>query len=181
MQKKLNIVDEKGNIIGKDTRENIHKQGLLHKEVHVWFHTSKGEIIFQHRAEDKDTYPNLLDASVGGHVEIGENYEESAVKEVEEETGLNIKDIDITLITTTITKNFDPVTETTNHAMRKTFTYRYTGSINDLKVEDGKGLGFEIWLIDDILNISAKDKTKFIPSIFGKEILDIFRKIKESI
>lgn len=180
-QQKLNIVDENDNIIGEDTRENIHKNGLLHREIHVWFYTPNDEIIFQHRAKDKDTYPNLLDASVGGHVEMNENYEEATVKEVEEETGLKIKDTDITFIVTTITKTFDSVTNTTNHALRKTFAYRYTGNIDDLKIEDGKGLGFEAWSIDNILNISDEDRTKFIPIIFGEKILDIFRKIKDLI
>lgn len=39
--RKLNIVDEDGNIIGEETRENIHKQGLLHREIHVWFYTHR--------------------------------------------------------------------------------------------------------------------------------------------
>ncbi|MCL4437679.1 NUDIX domain-containing protein [Patescibacteria group bacterium] len=81
--RKLNIVDESGNIIGEETRCNIHKNGLLHKEIHVWFYTPKGEIIFQHRAKNKDVYPDLLDATVGGHVEIGDDYEHAALKEIE--------------------------------------------------------------------------------------------------
>lgn len=63
----------------KKPRENIHNQGLLHREIHVWFYTPKGEIIFQHRAKDKDTYPDLLDATVGGHVEINSDYENTAL------------------------------------------------------------------------------------------------------
>ncbi|MBU0636967.1 NUDIX domain-containing protein [Patescibacteria group bacterium] len=51
-------------------------------------YTPKGEIIFQHREKDKDTYPDLLDATVGGHVEIGSDYENSAFQELEEETGI---------------------------------------------------------------------------------------------
>jgi len=65
-ERRLNIVDEEGNIVGEETRENIHKNGLLHREIHVWLYTPNREIIFQHRAKDKDTYPDLLDASVGG-------------------------------------------------------------------------------------------------------------------
>src|SRR3990172_2229916 len=91
--RKLNIIDEAENIIGIETRENIHKQGLLHREIHVWFYTPKGEIIFQHREKDKDTYPDLLDATVGGHVEIGADYESTALQELEEETGVKaVKD-----------------------------------------------------------------------------------------
>lgn len=42
-KRKLNIVDEAGEIIGFDTRENIHNQGLLHREIHVWFYTPKSD------------------------------------------------------------------------------------------------------------------------------------------
>ena len=80
--RKLNIIDEQENIIGEETRENIHNQGLLHREVHVWFYTPKGEIIFQHREKDKDTYPDLLDATVGGHVEISLDYENTALPDL---------------------------------------------------------------------------------------------------
>src|SRR3989338_2093040 len=89
--RKLNIIDEQENIIGEETRENIHNQGLLHREVHVWFYTPKGEIIFQHREKDKDTYPDLFDATVCGHVEISLDYENTALQEVQEETGIGVK------------------------------------------------------------------------------------------
>ena len=74
MPEYLNIVDDNDNIIGQKTREEIHQQGLLHQEIHVYFITPNKEIIFQHRAEDKDTYPDLLSATVGGHVDIGDTY-----------------------------------------------------------------------------------------------------------
>jgi len=96
--RKLNIVDEDGKIIGVETRENIHNQGLLHREIHVWFYTPKGEIIFQHREKDKDTYPDLLDATVGGHVEIGFDYENTALQELSEETGIKAEKNNLTFI-----------------------------------------------------------------------------------
>ena len=180
-QNKLNIVDTKGNIVGEDTRENIHKQGLLHREIHVWLYTPKKEIIFQHRAKNKDTYPDLLDASVGGHVEIGDSYEDAAVKEIEEETGLKVKESDIVYITTTKTKTFDEVTGMTNHALRKVFAYEFDGNVSNLVVEDGKALGFEIWPINTLLDMSEDDKVKFIPSIFDDEILNVFKEIDKLI
>ncbi len=89
----LEVVDNNDSVIGLENRVKIHKEGLLHREIHIWFFTSNAEIIFQHRAKDKDTYPNKLDATVGGHVEPNMSYEETAVKECKEETGVNI-DID---------------------------------------------------------------------------------------
>lgn len=178
---RLNIVDEKGKIIGEESRERIHKDGLLHREIHVWLYTPKREIIFQHRAKDKDTFPDLLDASVGGHVEIGDSCKETAVKELGEEAGLKVKESDIVYITTTKTKNFDEVTGMTNHALREIFTYRFDGNISELTVENGKSLGFEAWSIDTILNISEEDRSRFIPSILSEKALGIFRNIDKLI
>ncbi len=32
----LNIVNENDEVVGEDTRENIHKKGLLHREINVF-------------------------------------------------------------------------------------------------------------------------------------------------
>ena len=51
----LDILDENGNKTGeKDTRENIHKLGLLHSEVAVFIYTNLGEILLQKRPPRKD-------------------------------------------------------------------------------------------------------------------------------
>ena len=177
----LNIVDESGNIIGEETRENIHKQGLLHREVHIWLYTPKGEIIFQHREKDKDTYPDLLDASVGGHIEIGMGYEDSALQEMEEETGLKPDKDKLTFIQMVRSKTYDKATGMTNNVIRVIYAYRYDGKIEDLRVEKGKAIGFELWPLDKIFNISEEDKKRFIPAIFEKDIQDIFRNIQKLI
>lgn len=177
----LNIVDDNGKILGEDTRENIHRQGFLHREVHVWFYTPAGDIIFQHRAKDKDTFPDLLDITVGGHVEIGDDYKDSALKEVKEETGLTISDNDLRFIKFTHTRSSDPVTHSINNSLRAVYVYRYHGNIDDLQVEKGKSLGFESWPIDKILNISAEDKVRFIPAILQEDDLNILQQIKKLI
>jgi hypothetical protein len=43
-EEKLNIVDENDKVIGEDTRNNIHKKGLLHREIHVWVFDSNGGV-----------------------------------------------------------------------------------------------------------------------------------------
>lgn len=177
--RKLNIIDENGNIIGEETRENIHNKGLLHREIHVWFYTPKGEIIFQHRAKNKDTYPDLLDASVGGHVEISSDYENTALQELEEETGIKAEKNNLTFIQMVRSKTFDTVTNKTNNVIRAVYAYRYDGKVKNLKVEKGKAIGFESWPIEKIFNISDEDRKRFIPSILNKQVLDIFRKIKK--
>lgn len=177
--RELNIVDENDNIIGKDTRENIHKNGLLHREIHVWIFNSKGEILFQRRSKKVETFPNLLDASVGGHVEIGDDYLEAAVKELEEETGIRAEAKDLIYITKMRMNGYDKITGKKNNTFKKVYTYKFNGNPKDgLKLEKGWATSLEFWSIDKIFNLSNKEKKEFIYSIISEEYLDIFKKIK---
>lgn len=177
-QLNINIIDESGRIIGEGTRVNVHAKGLLHQEIHVWFYTPDGKIIFQHRAKDKDTFPDLLDATVGGHVEKGDDYVATAIREIGEETGLSVSPEELTHIKTHRNKSHDSVTNKTNNVLRAVFAYKYDGSVEKLQIEQGKGVGFEAWPITTILNISTEDKKRFIAAIFEPDILDVFRKIQ---
>lgn len=165
MKEFLNIVNENDEIIGEETRDNIHKNGLLHREIHVYFITPNKEIVFQHRAKDKDTYPDLLDATVGGHVEIGDSYEKTAIKEVEEETGIRVNASDLFFLSKTKRRSEDKATGKINYAIRQSYIYLFKGGQNDLKIEQGKSLGFEIWSIEKLLAIDGEDSKKFIPYI----------------
>lgn len=165
-KEKLNIVDENDNVVGIEERETIHQQGLLHREIHVFFVTPDRRIIFQHRAPDKDTFPDLLDATVGGHVEIGDTYGETAIKEAEEETGIKINVEDLMEIATIINRSEDDKTGTINNAIKNEFVYFYNGELDDLRVEKGKAIGFEAWSIEDFLNLDDEGKKKFVPSIY---------------
>ncbi|MFH0873909.1 MAG: NUDIX domain-containing protein [Candidatus Komeilibacteria bacterium] len=177
--RRLNIVDEQDNIVGEETRDNIHKQGLLHREIHVWLVTPSREIIFQHRAKDKDTFPDLLDATVGGHVEIGDSYEAAAIREVQEEAGLNVTGTDLKLIKIARDQVYDPVTGTTNNTLRAIFAWLYPGKITDLKIESGKSLGFEAWSMVRLFALSAADKKKIVPSLVTDEYMLIYREIEK--
>lgn len=171
----LNIVDEQGKIVGQDTRENIHAKGLLHREIHVWFYTPRGEIIFQHRAKDKDTFPDMLDATVGGHVEIDSDFEETAIKEMEEETGVVANKDDLKLIKTVRSNHVDHTTGKTNNVIRKIFAYKFEGSFGDLRTEKGLSEGFEVWPIERLERITPDEEKKFIPSFLNQEHIKMYR------
>jgi len=165
-KEKLSIVDDNDNIIGIEDRKVIHEKGMLHREVHVYFLTPNNELIFQHRAKDKDTFPDMLDATVGGHVEMGDSYEKSAIKESLEETGCDITASDLIPIIKLHTTASDNVTGKTNHAFQQEYIYLFNGKIEDLKIEDGKGLGFEAWSIEKLQNLNDAEKLKFISYLY---------------
>ena len=175
----LEVVDENDNVVGLETRIKIHQVGLLHREVHIWFFTPKGEIIFQHRAKDKDTYPDKLDATVGGHVEPKTSYVETAARECKEETGIDIVLSKLIFLRKIRKKSFDEATGLINNTIRNHYAYLYEGSIADLEVEEGKAEGFEAWKVDDILRLSETDKKKFITFIFSRDMLDMLNNARE--
>jgi isopentenyldiphosphate isomerase len=174
----LDIVDENDVIVSQDTRENIHAKGLLHREIHVWFITPDGKMIFQHRAKDKDTYPDLLDATVGGHVDLGMNYGDTAVKETFEETGIHAGINDLHFLKKLRGRSEDRVTGKINNVFRTQYAYIFEGKVSDLKVEEGKAIGFEEWPLEKVLNLNGADKRKFIPMNYSSEFLDLFKQIK---
>ncbi|MFA6533664.1 MAG: NUDIX domain-containing protein [Patescibacteria group bacterium] len=177
----LNLVNENDEVIGQDSRENIHRLGLLHREVHVWLYNREGKILFQKRGQDKDTFPGLLDASAGGHVEIGESYSQAAIKELREETGVVALPEQLVNLGKVRKTASDPVTGTTNNVFRQIYAYLYSGRAEDLKLETGEATSLEFWPIEKILSLSAEEKKISVPGIFTPEYLDIFQKLKNLI
>lgn len=176
---KLDVIDEDNNVIGQETRKKIHQEGLLHREIHVWFYNSKGEVFFQKRADDKDTFPGLLDATVGGHVEIGDSYEEAAVEESLEEAGLKISSKDLKEILFLRKKSFDRLTGTMNNVWRKIFVYNFSGGIEDLQVEIGSASGFVKYSIEKVLSLSVDENCLIIAGLLRKPYREVFEKIKK--
>lgn len=177
MERYLDVINDRDEVIGKETRSKIHREGLLHREIHVWFVTPQKEIIFQHRSPTKDTYPDLLDATVGGHVDLGMNYEDTAIKEIEEETGLRVSPHDLVLVRTRKDDTQDVLTNTTNRALQNVYAHIFKGKITDLAIEEGECQGFEAWSIEKLLNLNENDKKRFIPKRITSEFIDFYKEL----
>jgi isopentenyl-diphosphate delta-isomerase type 1 len=86
----FDIVNERDEVIDQKPRSVVHAQGLLHRAIHVFVFNSRGEIFLQKRSMLKDRQPGVWDSSCSGHVDSGETYDETAVRELHEELGLKI-------------------------------------------------------------------------------------------
>lgn len=85
----LDVVDGRGRVIGQFPRAACHGDpSLAHRVVHIHVWNSRGELLLQKRGLDKEIQPGRWDTSVGGHLAAGEGYEEAAVREIEEELGI---------------------------------------------------------------------------------------------
>ena len=110
------VVDEEDRVIGKATREEIHRKGLLHRSVHIFVFNRVGQLYIQKRSMNKDMYPGCWDSSASGHVDFGESYETAAVRELEEELGLKARVVQWFKIKACLETGWEHVTFFTAHA-----------------------------------------------------------------
>ncbi len=113
------VVDAEDRVIGKATREKIHREGLFHRSVHIFVFNKDGQLYIQKRSMNKDMYPGLWDSSAAGHVDFGETYETAAARELEEELGLRSRVIPWFKIRACQETGWEHVTFFTAHASGK--------------------------------------------------------------
>jgi 16S rRNA (adenine1518-N6/adenine1519-N6)-dimethyltransferase len=87
-EERFAVVDESDRVVGDAPRATVHANNLLHRAVHILIFNSAGELFLQKRSRLKDRHPNVWDSSAAGHVDAGEEYDEAAVRELEEELGV---------------------------------------------------------------------------------------------
>lgn len=88
----LDVLDpESGQPVGEPKpRSTVHRLGLWHRVVHVWFVTDNGELVLQRRVPWKESHPNLWDISAAGHIDAGETSRATAQRESFEELGVRV-------------------------------------------------------------------------------------------
>ncbi|GGA32311.1 NUDIX hydrolase [Paenibacillus physcomitrellae] len=77
---------------GSVSRKQAHEEGLWHQTFQCWVLDKQSNpdnpgLLFQLRAEDKDTFPGKLDISCAGHLLAGETPEDG-IRELQEELGI---------------------------------------------------------------------------------------------
>ncbi len=123
----LSVVDE-FDIPQKPIERHIAKgQGLWFRAVHVWIINHENQVLVQKRSLNKDQGAGLWEPTVAGHITHGDNYFSGAVREVREETGLDINEKDLNLVKIYRTEEFKEY--------RAVFYCKIKAEINDIKSE----------------------------------------------
>jgi len=158
----LEFYDEQERPLGQAQRHRLHSEGLYHKGVIILIFNSKGEIFLQKRSKSKDVCPGCWDGGVAGHVEIGEEFSETAIRELREEIGAEanlerIRD-------THLQKNEYKKWEIKDYEFVVTFRCVYDGpikvdqseigeagffSVQDVEKQMNEGTEFTPWFLDE--------------------------------
>lgn len=135
-------------------RREVHRDGDWHRTVHIYVRNNAGQYLVHRRSPKKDGQPNCWDTRFGGHIQAGHDYDETAVREIEEEIGLTIELKD--LIPGGMRK-YDG--EPNNREHSKFYFYLYNGDIKDLSFNDNEVMMVE-WMTADEIRESMIHKTR---------------------
>jgi 16S rRNA (adenine1518-N6/adenine1519-N6)-dimethyltransferase len=84
----IQIVDENNNPTGGATKQEAWRDGLIHRVVRISILDQAGRLLVQKRSLQKELFPGRWDNSAAGHVDMGETYKQTALRELNEELGL---------------------------------------------------------------------------------------------
>jgi isopentenyldiphosphate isomerase len=131
----IDICDEKNNLLGvKKMKSAAHREGLWHRAAHTWIYNSRGEVLLQMRAKNKELYPGVWDCAAAGHVSAGEEPVDSGIREIQEEIGLTVKKEDLEFY-----KIFEREVlfgQMNNKEFYYVYFLKYDGDIADLKLQE---------------------------------------------
>ena len=91
----FDVVDERDQVLRQASRHEVHKNGWRHRAVHIFVFNGAGELFLQKRSRWKDVFPSRWDSSAAGHLNAGEDYEETALREVQEEMGVTVARVEL--------------------------------------------------------------------------------------
>lgn len=148
----LDIYDEKGNYIGTETRENVHKKALWHKTVHCWLYDKAGNIYFQIRAD-----VNKLYTTASGHIKAGETVKQGFAREIKEEIGINVNYENAELVniyTFILDKEKNDGSMFRDRAFSNVYVCEYNGN--------GKDFNFDTSEVAGLVKVNAQDTLDLI-------------------
>lgn len=165
----LEIVDENNNVVGKASRGECYKKGLLHRAVNIFIYNPKGEVFLHKRSDKKLKYPGYWDLSCSEHVKPGESFEEAAKRGLMEELNVEMKLEEVIPIHRM--DNTDEEGKYKDNELILTFKGVYDGQVNLDPEEVAEGKFFDVLEVNKMI----KQKTmKFTPWFLKEwELIDI--------
>jgi isopentenyl-diphosphate delta-isomerase len=92
----IDVLSERGLRTGEVlSRAEVHRQGKIHRAIHLYLFNTKNELLLQRRSLTVDNFPGVFSISVLGHINAGEFSTATVRREIEEELGIDTADLKI--------------------------------------------------------------------------------------
>ena len=163
MDEYIDILNDSGKISGKTClKSDAHKNGFFHQSAHIWIFDKNKNILIQKRASDKDTFPNLWDISVAGHISSGELPIDAAIREVEEEVGIEITNNQLQYIGTSTNKVSHKI-DLIDYELHHVYICCINFNIETLKIQQEEVAKIKMIPLNKLISKINCDNNNFVP------------------
>jgi len=167
MDEYIDILNEVGEPNGTTClKSEAHKKGLFHASTHIWIFNNNNnnnkEVLIQKRASNKDTFPNLWDVSVAGHISAGEKPIIAAIREVQEEIGLSIKQHNLDYLGTS-KKRIEHDKEFIDYELHHIYMCKIDFDIKSLKIQTEEVSEIKSIELKSLIVAVNSNKYNFVP------------------
>lgn len=94
MSELVDVVDDDDVVVATVSRRRMRSERLQHRAVSIAVFGSDGRLLVHRRADTKDIWPGRWDIAAGGVVSAGEHYDDAARRELEEELGVQVEQLE---------------------------------------------------------------------------------------
>ena len=166
----FDIVDENGCETGHaKERFLVHRDGDWHKGVHVWI-LNGDKVLLQKRVPGKDSFPNCYDVSCGGHVSAGDNYEDTALRELNEELGITASIKDLVFIEERKHITEDPPRKFINREVLRVYLLQLKFNPSAIIFQDQEVSEIRLLSIEALRKLLKKEPDLFTPNVSSRII-----------
>ena len=138
--------------LGIEEREIIHQKGLWHREVAIWVINDNKELLLEKRSPFVKRSPNKYYVCAG-HIDINEEPEQGAIRELFEEIGLNIDISELQPLGIFKNENID------NNHYKYTYLVRTTKNINEYIMQEEEVSELKYITIEDFENMLENENS----------------------
>jgi len=130
----LFVVDENNKPLEPLPRDEVHSKGIWHRSTNMLV-LNGDKLLCEKRSFKKDTSPGKWQICFGGHLNPGEEYLETASRELQEEAGISLPPEDFKLRMVYKYSKVDKLTGAKDNEFLGVFTVNWDGGISELKLE----------------------------------------------
>ena len=161
MDEYIEILNEDDSFSGKSIlKSEAHKNGVYHASTHIWLCNNNNQVLIQKRAANKDSFPDLWDISVAGHISFGETPLTSALREIKEEIGLELQ-AEILQAAGTYKKEIVHSKHFIDKELHYIFICKTSFDLEDLSAQTSEVSALKLIPLDAFLKIT--ESTEFVP------------------